>query len=249
MRKEIAEDSTLAQEVVESLNQPILALTKRFRAMKLKDEPIQSGVAATAEAIQGTFDRVHFIDPSLECDKLSADTLRKSQPLSKFLKKHCQTSHYCFQLKKCGSSECYYCLQYPIRLPEPVFLVYHGSPYPYLTPQETITGLLTMFMVSLCLKKTDPHSKVMEKTRRLSQRTFPTKTFQCTESQRHHHMLEMLQASCGLRQRQTHITRKECLNCSRRFSCVHLWEHFVLIFIRLYEIFGGTTKCSVYVSN
>ena len=75
MRKEIADDSTLTQEVVESLDQSILALTERFRAMKLKDEPIQSGVAATAEAVQGTFERVHFIDPSLECDKLRRHAL------------------------------------------------------------------------------------------------------------------------------------------------------------------------------
>ena len=68
---------------MESLDQPILALTNRFRAMKLKDKPIQIGVAATAEAVQGTFERVHFIDHSLECDKLSADTLRKSQPCTK----------------------------------------------------------------------------------------------------------------------------------------------------------------------
>ena len=44
-------------------------------------------------------------------------------------------------------------------------------------PQETIIDLLNMCMVSHCSKKTDPHSKAMEKTQRLSQQTFPTKTF------------------------------------------------------------------------
>lgn len=93
VHKEINGDPTLTQEIVELLDQPILALTQRFRAMKLKDEPIQCGVAATAEAIQRTFERVHFTDPNPEQDKLSADTLGKSQPLSKLLEKHCQPSH------------------------------------------------------------------------------------------------------------------------------------------------------------
>lgn len=78
VQKEIAGNLTLTQEITESLYQPI----PRFRAMKQKEEPLQSGIAVTAE---GTFERVHFIDPNLQGDQLSADTLRKSQPLNKFL--------------------------------------------------------------------------------------------------------------------------------------------------------------------
>jgi hypothetical protein len=83
VRKEIAGDPNpnpnLTQEIVESLDHPILALSKHFRAMKLKEEPIQSGgIAAAAEDIQSTFERVYFFDPYLENDKLSRHTLQVS---------------------------------------------------------------------------------------------------------------------------------------------------------------------------
>ena len=73
-----------------------------------------------------------FIDPSLECDKLTKEDLKKTIALQSFFEKHCHSSHYVFQIKKCTDESCYYCAEHPIRLPVEVFRELSFLPLPLL---------------------------------------------------------------------------------------------------------------------
>lgn len=67
------------------------------------------------------FQHALFIDPSLEKDSLTAKDLKKATSLEQFMKTHCHSSQYVFQVKKCTDLSCYYCQEHPVRLPEDMF--------------------------------------------------------------------------------------------------------------------------------
>ena len=119
VRKEIKKKPKLSDALHDAMASPMIAVGERFKYMKIKETPIKLGVLATEEDITDFFSHSAFIDP--DSRKLTKADLEKCKSLQDFLKHHSHSSQYVFQLKKCTSSECYYCLEHPVRLPASTF--------------------------------------------------------------------------------------------------------------------------------
>ena len=70
---------------------------------------------------------------------LTKADLEKCKSLQDFFKHHSHSSQYVFQLKKCISSECYYCLELPIQLAASTFEKLSYLPLPLFNATKTIT--------------------------------------------------------------------------------------------------------------
>ena len=132
LREVIKKHSELGDAYKDSMSVPLIAVSKRFQAMKAKDNQVKLGVPATEADITEQFKHALFFDPSLRKDDLLAKTLRESKQLQSFIKVHCHTSAYAFQVKKCLSDVCFYCQENPIRLPIEDFKKLHFLPLPLL---------------------------------------------------------------------------------------------------------------------
>ena len=121
----------LSEAISDSIAPIKIALGQRFQSMKIKGETIKLGVPATNAEMTELFSHSSFIDPSLERDKLTKD-LKKATALQSFFEKHCHSSDYVFQIKKCTDESRYYCAEHPIRLPVEVFHELSFLPLPLL---------------------------------------------------------------------------------------------------------------------
>ena len=116
----------------DSMDEPIRALADRFRAMKLKDEPISVNFPATGDDITDMVENIRFIEPSISEEDLSSAAFNNSPALKKFVDSHCHSSHYAFQIKKCLDPSCYYCVQHPIVMDSEEFSSISFLPLPLL---------------------------------------------------------------------------------------------------------------------
>ena len=57
------------------MSAPMIALSTRFQAMKVKDIPVKMGVPASDARLDEQFQHALFIDPSLDKDKLQAEEI------------------------------------------------------------------------------------------------------------------------------------------------------------------------------
>ena len=75
------------------------------------------------------WEAVQAIDPFIEKDEsLTKKNLSSKQELSAFMTHCCQSRHYTFQIRKCGSESCAICG--PIRLQRDTFKKHHFLPDP-----------------------------------------------------------------------------------------------------------------------
>lgn len=132
LRTAIEETPELGPAVQESVSPVITLLNQRFSRMKLKGNPVQVRTAATQDEIVDNFESVHFIDNSLKMGALSQATLKDAKDLQAFMSTHCSSTHYLFQIKKCGMESCQYCLHHPVRLPPSVFELLKFVPLPLM---------------------------------------------------------------------------------------------------------------------
>ena len=107
-------------------------LNERFARMKLKDNLIVPRPAASQDDVTNKFESVHFIDSSLQVGHLNQATLKNAKDLQVFMKAHCNSTHYLFQVKKCGEDSCSHCGAHLIRLPESEFKDIQFVPLPVL---------------------------------------------------------------------------------------------------------------------
>ena len=98
VREVIEKNPDLASSLQDSMSAPLIALSRRFQAMKVKGNPMKMGVPASDSRINEQFQHALFIDPFLVKDKLTAKDLASASSLKKFT--HCHASSYAFQIKK-----------------------------------------------------------------------------------------------------------------------------------------------------
>lgn len=94
----ITKNPSLKHELLDSMFQPIVLLSKRFMALKIKEERVNVSEPATDEEISTTFEKIHTIDQDILADKLTKEDLKYSIALHEFMKKHCRRSPYVFQV-------------------------------------------------------------------------------------------------------------------------------------------------------
>ena len=83
--------------------------------MKVKEEPIKCGTPASDDELKAFFEHIRFIEPALEYGQaVTKEVVAKSKLMTDFIEHHCHTSHYAFQITKCASPDCFYCIGNPI---------------------------------------------------------------------------------------------------------------------------------------
>ena len=63
---------------------------------------------------------------------LNQDTLKGAKDIQEFMKTHCNSTRYLFQIKKCGKDSCLYCSAHPLRLPQNEFEKLKFIPLPLM---------------------------------------------------------------------------------------------------------------------
>ena len=100
VREAIKMNTDLGPALLDSMSVPLVTVSQRFQAMKIKDNEVKVGVPASESEIDTQFQHAHFIEPSLDKDNLTAKDLAKANSLQRFMKIHCHSSSYVFQVKK-----------------------------------------------------------------------------------------------------------------------------------------------------
>lgn len=101
--------------------------------MSLKEKIIQCEEAATGAAINELKESIMLIDPTIDISNLIHAALKNCHHSTEFNEKHCQSTCYGFQVKRCKDSECPFCSNMqPIRLPEEIFDALSFIPDPVL---------------------------------------------------------------------------------------------------------------------
>ena len=132
IRSVVEDKPELEPALLQSTSAVISLLEERFASMKLKEKAIKICPAATTDDIVDNFDVVHFIDSSLVMGQLQQENLKDAAGLKAFMKDHCYSSHYLFQVKKCGKDSCSHCSNHPVRLPQHEFEKVKFLPLPRL---------------------------------------------------------------------------------------------------------------------
>lgn len=123
--------STAMEPVIDLLNQ-------RFERMKLKGENMVAYKGMPEQALDEFFATVAVIDSTLESTKLRKADLESAKQFSEFVKGHCKSTHYTFQIKKCVSPDCRMCtIIQPPRLPREKLEQLHFLPDPVLKSKES----------------------------------------------------------------------------------------------------------------
>ena len=137
LRREVTRNPSLQPQLMDSMAQPIVQLSQRFVAMKIKEDRVAMSEPAKVEEITAVFDKIHDIDSSVVATKLRKEDLKDKKPLLDFMKTHCIQSPYVFQVKKCLESSCSYCKEHPVRVTPEQFSLLHYLPLPLLDSSKT----------------------------------------------------------------------------------------------------------------
>ena len=132
VRTEAEEHPELKDAFLSSLEKVKSLVGGRFESMMLKDNQIVCPKPCDEEAIVSLFESLKKIDHDADVEKLTAADLANLPSYTKFIKDHCTSTTYTFQIKKCTSSSCSHCTEYPIRLPQDLHNSLHFIPAPLL---------------------------------------------------------------------------------------------------------------------
>ena len=94
LRREVTRNPSLQLQLMDSMAQPIVQLSQRFVAMKIKEDHVTMSEPAKVEEITAVFDKIHDIDSSVVATKLRKEDLKDKKPLLDFMKTHCIQSPY-----------------------------------------------------------------------------------------------------------------------------------------------------------
>ena len=93
VREAIEKNSDLASALQDSMSAPLVALSTRFQAMKVKGNPVKVGLPASESRIDEQFEHALFIDPSRTSLRLKILLLLSlSRDLSRLIVMHKATS-------------------------------------------------------------------------------------------------------------------------------------------------------------
>ena len=136
VREVISHNEGLKEELRDSIQAPMIAISARIKALTLKGEKFSIHIPASDSEIDQFFDYAHFIEPNLDRGHLRKADMKDAPALKKFMNNHCHISQYVFQIKKCKDASCYYCVNNPVRMPVEVFEELHFFPLPRLDPSK-----------------------------------------------------------------------------------------------------------------
>ena len=125
--------SSFVTAVQDSLSPVKVLLSRLFSRLCLHDQPIKMFTSATPEDINSFWTTLLVIDDSLkEKTQYNRKNIVECSGVVNFIAHCCRSSHYSFDILKCGSPSCTMCK--PPRLPGEVLEKLHFLPHP--TPKE-----------------------------------------------------------------------------------------------------------------
>ena len=117
------------ESVQESLSSVKSLLCQLFSRLKLYDETIKIFSSATTDELSEFWSGIMVIDDTLtEHGVYREETMAQHDKIIEFKSHRCQSSHYTFDILKCGMNSCTLCP--PVHLPPEVFKALHHIPYP-----------------------------------------------------------------------------------------------------------------------
>ncbi len=133
LRKIATKNDDFVTAVQDSLSPVKVLLSSIFCRLKLHDEYIRMFASATFTEISDFWTTLLVIDSSLrEGVRYTKKNITEYTNAVQFLCHCCRSSHYSFDILKCGIATCTICK--PVRLPEQVFKKLNHLPHP--TPGE-----------------------------------------------------------------------------------------------------------------
>ena len=126
VRMKADKTTTLKGNLLQAMQPVVELLNDRFSRLTWKEEKVQVHEPCSEEDIQNLQEILRSIDSEINLETCFKD----KTALSDFISKHCNLSHYMFQVKKCGN--CGVCDVLPARLPEDDFKDLHFLPHPVL---------------------------------------------------------------------------------------------------------------------
>ena len=167
LRKASSKMTGLKEAFNESMQPVINTVNARFESMKLKDDRIKCKQPASEEAVQQFKDSIHLLDSEVDLSKLRASDVKTYVNLTLFIEKHCKSSCYGFQIKKCRD-DTVHSVQFSNRYVYlPKFVI---SCHFYLTlnwiHQKSTTKHLILYLAPKQLRKIDLHYIFPYKPRR-----------------------------------------------------------------------------------
>lgn len=113
-----------SQSDVNKSLEPVIELLKNIiERLELKGEPFSTYDAADEDEIEAFWEILQQIDQSLAMSDTSKKAIKAKKDLLRFISHCCQTSHYSFQIKKCGKPDCEICK--PVRMDPAIFASLH----------------------------------------------------------------------------------------------------------------------------
>ncbi|XP_052780079.1 uncharacterized protein LOC128217176 [Mya arenaria] len=108
----------LKEAFEKSMESVVDKVNERFSQMTLKGNKIMAHKGLSDEEVLAFLDITAIglgADSPVATLNTKSSDLKKSKHLQDFFEKHAESSHYCFQIKKCSDTECHYCLINPVR--------------------------------------------------------------------------------------------------------------------------------------
>jgi len=111
--------SDLKSEVATSLAPPIELLNDIFKRLLLKENNFLLYDSASDSEIQAFWEILLQIEPLLQITDSTKKDIEDKPTLLAYIKHCCKATHYSFQVKKCGKTDC--CLCKPVRMQHSTF--------------------------------------------------------------------------------------------------------------------------------
>ena len=145
--RQAVEKSPLLKDALKDSIEPVKTLiSSQFMRLSLKGKSFRCFVSASDHEIEGFFDHLHDIEPSLTMNDRKKECLSRLYGLQQFMAHSCHIRKYVFSIKKCGKMGCSICSA--PRLPSEIFKQLSFLPDPVATgehykPFEEVYGTLT----------------------------------------------------------------------------------------------------------
>ena len=129
LRKVAERVTTIIGIVQDSLSPVKILLNSIMTRLMLKETPFQTYTSATVPEIEEFWMSILELESTLTItEKLNKNNVDKYHNLCAFIQHCCSSSHYSFDILKCGSAECQFCSK--PRLPMDVLVTLQHLPHP-----------------------------------------------------------------------------------------------------------------------
>ena len=130
--------------VQDSLSPVKVLLSQIFTRLCLHETAIKMFASATTDEISDFWSTLLIIDSSLnESVQYTKKNFEECVGIAEFMKHCCRSSHYSFDILKCGSASCTICR--PVRLPTDTFKMLHHLPHPMPGEDDHYTPFADVF--------------------------------------------------------------------------------------------------------